>query len=197
MVLRDLRALHRSVYPVSGSALCCAADLIRAQTLFLLKGSNEIANEFAQVLEWDRLWASDKSELLIQVDELRDEISSQTTQSALEAIHADDTLANHILRVVPADEEVCARPPERIRLRFDMHVKAVHSIQQTMKVTNLTIHANLHGEVRFDERTSSLEFTPSLALDKKCKYSVHVRAQEIETFLGRLHGTFEFGFRTS
>lgn len=196
-VLHDLQALLRRMFPVDCSDLRCAADLIRAQAFFLLRHSednpaisHQTANEFAQALQWDCL---DKSE----VDGLYDEISSQMTQDALKSIHADDTLANHILRLVPNDREVCARPPERITMRFDMHVKAVHSVLQVVKITNQTIHANLHGEVRFDVRTCTLEFTPSLAFDMKSKYIVHVRAHEIETSLGRLHGTFEFGFTTS
>lgn len=132
------------------------------------------------------------------LDELVLELETASTRDALETLRLHDSLEKHVRLVTPAPNELCARVPLRIAMRFDPLVTSIDT-SHVLRVVNLTLgHASVHGAVAFTPRDGRLTFTPTVPLARKSTYAVKVRCDAIETSLGAaLRGVWRFQFTTS
>ncbi|KAK1941768.1 hypothetical protein P3T76_006832 [Phytophthora citrophthora] len=123
----------------------------------------------------------------LSVHKLIAELESSTSLQALDSLRQQDSFAQHIVSVSPHDEEKCERVPEAVHFDLDPFIRGVNptGMHLVLKVANVSLDGcAVQGKATFCEHLTRLSFFPAAEFERKSRYCVTVREQELLSSLG-------------
>ncbi|KAG2774413.1 hypothetical protein Pcac1_g14860 [Phytophthora cactorum] len=115
------------------------------------------------------------------------EFESPTSQQALNTLSQQDSFMKHLVSVTPHDGEKCTHVPEAVHFDLDPFIRGVNrtGMHLVIRVANVSLDSCVvQGKATFCGRTTKLSFVPAAEFERKSRYRVSVREQEILSSLG-------------